>query len=403
MSVLVTSTKFSSLDDGALMVMLPLLAHGIGGASGVAAVFAARSLPWVIFAVPIGFATDHFDRTQLMKSAAAVRTLTVTFLLGALILDFSNIYVLFFVTLLLATCGSASEVSRQALVSHYIDAPSDLLDANARIAQVTQMYGAFLGPLAGGVLFAGGSTNGFTAILILSIVTTIFTYRVPRQNSTPSKASPEAPGTALSWNNLLLGFRLLVADRQLSYLAAFSFLVSTVWLVWDTTFTAFALDPSGLGLTSYTFSMLIALSACGAYGASRITGRLDRAVGLRWALFIALMGWAIWFAIPGITVNLIFIAASLLIGGGAGIVWNSLSITARQIVTPHHVLGRVTAAYRAITRGGRTLGALLGGFVASTASHQLIFFCCALTIVGIAAALLVFLKSLPVNDKREVS
>ncbi|MHA7154232.1 MFS transporter [Arthrobacter sp. TMN-50] len=62
----------------------------------------------------------------------------------------------------------------------------------------------------------------------------------------------------------------------------------------------------------------------------------------------------------------------------------SALVTLWQSTVPQKLLGRVTAVYRTITRGGRPLGALLGGIVATTFSLQSAFI-----VLGIATALLV--------------
>lgn len=72
--------------------------------------------------------------------------------------------------------------------------------------------------------------------------------------------------------------------------------------------------------------------------------------------------------------------------------WNTISITARQLVTSGHLLGRTTAAYRMMTRTGRAIGAAVAGLLMAHISWQYIFAVCAVMIGLVALGIMVFYR-----------
>jgi MFS family permease len=80
-------------------------------------------------------------------------------------------------------------------------------------------------------------------------------------------------------------------------------------------------------------------------------------------------------------------AVGFVLFGFAGEIWNIVSVTYRQSVTPDDMLGRVMSGFRVIAYGAFPLGATLGGVIASTVSLRAAFFVGA----GLIASLLLYL------------
>jgi MFS family permease len=87
---------------------------------------------------------------------------------------------------------------------------------------------------------------------------------------------------------------------------------------------------------------------------------------------IATMGWAgdLFLAMVGYAAY-----------GFAGEIWNVVSVTYRQSVSPDAVLGRVMGAFRVIAYGTYPVGAALGGLLAASAGLRSTFFVGATLIV----------------------
>jgi Transmembrane secretion effector len=55
------------------------------------------------------------------------------------------------------------------------------------------------------------------------------------------------------------------------------------------------------------------------------------------------------------------------------VLWNVVTVSLRQRISPDHLLGRVNAGYRLVGWGTMPLGALLGGLVAETLGMRVVF------------------------------
>ncbi len=92
-------------------------------------------------------------------------------------------------------------------------------------------------------------------------------------------------------------------------------------------------------------------------------------------------------AIMGAASNRWIATVGFALYGFAVEIWNIVSVTQRQSVTPDDRLGRVMSGFRVIAYGGFPLGAALAGVIASAIGLRAAFFVGA----GLITALLLFL------------
>ncbi|GEB61803.1 MFS transporter [Streptomyces gardneri] len=373
----------SSLEDGAFTVVLPVLAQKSAGDMGVVAVFIALTAPWALTSLPLGYLADHVSRTRLAKGAAFGRLGFAVFLAALPLWTGSAQWLFPAVAFGLGTCGVASEIARQSLVPQLVSGPEDLVSANVEITKVSQLYGAFVGPLLAGALLTWNQALTTTVLAVLAALTLLFTLLLPAVP--PLRDEPMRPRTMVK--DGLGGFRYIWRTRTLLALAASSCLVSAIWYVWETTFAAYALADDGLGVSELGYSLLLLSGAAGGFVGARLVQRMLSAFPLRGALTLSLVGWTVWFAVPAFTTNLLAVAGSLVVGGCSGLLWNTISISVRQLVTSVEILGRTTAAYRVVTRTGRVVGAALAGVLMPHMPWQHILAACAGAIALTAVAL----------------
>jgi MFS family permease len=94
--LLATSSGLSNLADGVFKLSLPLIAIDFTRSPAVVAgLESVRTLPWLLFALPIGALADRFDRRRVMVLANLARAALV--LVGALMLvaDQGSIWLLY--------------------------------------------------------------------------------------------------------------------------------------------------------------------------------------------------------------------------------------------------------------------------------------------------------------------
>ena len=77
--------------------------------------------------------------------------------------------------------------------------------------------------------------------------------------------------------------------------------------------------------------------------------------------------------IPALAANVLVVAAGMVAMGASFIMWNIITVSLRQRITPDHLLGRVNASYRLFAWGIMPVGALLGGLLAEVLGLPAVF------------------------------
>ncbi|MGB3635576.1 MAG: hypothetical protein WA982_16150, partial [Rubrobacteraceae bacterium] len=98
-----------------------------------------------------------------------------------------------------------------------------------------------------------------------------------------------------------------------------------------------------------------------------------------------------------VTASPFFVGAMFLLAGVTVVVWNVITVSLRQSIIPERLFGRVNSAYRLLGWGGMSLGALLGGVLASA------FGLTAPMWFGAAVLALMFVVVLPAVNNRTVA
>jgi MFS family permease len=116
---------------------------------------------------------------------------------------------------------------------------------------------------------------------------------------------------------------------------------------------------------SVLYGVFIAILAAGVTVGSMLAPRAKRRFGETAVLFggAALMG-VPFGALAVLPTVVVTGAATFLSGLGMGL-WQVLSSSLRQAITPDRLLGRVMSSYRLVGRGASSLGAVLGGVLAT--------------------------------------
>jgi predicted MFS family arabinose efflux permease len=91
---------------------------------------------------------------------------------------------------------------------------------------------------------------------------------------------------------------------------------------------------------------------------------LERRLGRSTVLFLTVLIIALASFVPVMTSEVVPVFGSLVITGMAVMLWNIITVSLRQRITPDRLLGRVNAGYRFFAWGAMPIGALLGGLVA---------------------------------------
>jgi MFS family permease len=363
-----TSSALSNLADGVVKVSLPLVGlRYTDSPTLIAGLAFAVTLPWLLFALPAGALADRVDRRRLMLAANAARAVTVGVLAATLAADVGSIWVLYAVALCLGTVETLYDTAAQSITPQIV--PRDQLSrANGRLFGAEITANEFVGPPLGGFLVLAGAVAAFAtpaalwAVAIGALLLVPGPYRVERAQRTSLRADV-AEGLRFLWRHKLL--RMLAAMVGISNFAS-----NAAWAV----LVFYAVGPdSPVGLSEPAFGALLATSAAGMLAGSLVAERVEARLGRGRALLVATTGSTLLVAGPALTSNAVLIGTAFVLSGICVMVWNVITVSLRQRITPDRLLGRLNSGYRLVAWGSRPLGALSGGLVAQAFGVRSVF------------------------------
>ena len=268
-----------------------------------------------------------------------------------------EIWILALVSFLIGSMAASFNASLMSFVPAVVGS-SRLATANARLAGSQQI--AFVaGPLIGAlILDATGSfaltyaINGGT--FLISALSLVVARPLIRQ----------ARSVAVGFREeIKIGLRYLWSDHVLRFTAMATFAANLVVGFVEPTLMLVSRDLLGLETNAeikWVFAALGVGGVVGALTASAVIRRLDLGRTFVGGFFMFSLGLA-GLASGG---PLVVVLAGITVGF-IGLPWlNIAMVTIRQIRSPEAMLGRITAASRAIAWGSLPIGAVIGGYLA---------------------------------------
>ncbi|PTL80065.1 MFS transporter [Vitiosangium sp. GDMCC 1.1324] len=308
------------------------------------------------------FAGGHIDRTAkrpLLVGADLVRALlifTIPFAAWLGVLSMPQLYVV------AATVGAATTLFQIADNSFLpaLVGTGLLVEGNAKL-EATDSIAEAAGPGLAGVLI-----QALTApvVVILDALSYLWSaFMLSRIRATEQPATVAESGTSV-FGDMKIGFRAslahplvgptLISDAIMYFFGGF-FLALYMFLALET-----------LGLSPATVGLIISVGGVGAFAGALIANPLGRLVGMGSAMAISLgVGQAanlfIALALHARTLAIPFLVLQQLIGDALLGAYVVHSISLRQRVLPHAVLGRANATFHVVTGLMLPAGALLAG------------------------------------------
>lgn len=317
---------------------------------------AAENIPTLVFGFLGGTLLDRYRLRPLLilnelSRAAAFAILAVTARTGHI-----TPLALFAFAFIAGTLAASFNASLQAFVPGLVSGRR-LPIANSRLS-LSQQFAFLLGPLLGGVLV---KTWGFPVAFafdaltfIASAVSFAFLLRIPARRL-------EAGGDFMKhmregWSHLWAEPRIRLttlggglANFVTGFIEATLVLIGAELLGTD--------DPARLGI------FFVGMGAGGIIGSITASKLIDfMGLGRSFVVGFGLFGFGMfgltWFGSLAVVVAILTVAF-------AGLVWTNVSLlTMRQLYTPPHLLGRVSAAGRALAWSTVPFGAVFGAALA---------------------------------------
>jgi MFS family permease len=355
----VVASGFANLADGVLWVALPLLAVQLTRSPLlIAGVTVAARLPWLLAPVAGAFA-DRLDRRQSMLRVNLFRTVLLGGLALAVATDLATLAMLYAVAVLLGIGETLFDTSAQSLLPALVSR-DDLTRANSRLYAVELVANEFIGPPLGGLLAAAGLAIALglpaAAYLVGAGCLALIVGSFRAAGAGPARSTrlrdDIAEGARFVWRHpVLRPLAIMLGVQNMAFSAAFS------------VFVLFAVDPGPMGLSKAGYGILTATIGVGSLLGSWLAAPTERRLGRVRTLVLSVVVNAAGLVVPVITALPVPIGASWL-ATGAIVLWNVVTVSLRQRITPDRLLGRMNASYRLVGWGTMPLGALLGGLLA---------------------------------------
>jgi MFS family permease len=357
---LVISSGLSNLADGMFQIALPLVTLGVTrDPAAFATVTLALRLPWLLCALPAGALADRLDRRRTMLLVDLGRATAIGGLAVAIATGSETLWLLCTLAFALGVAETLFDTAAQSIVPSLV-APDDLSRANGRLYAVEITMNQFVGPPLGGLLVgltaagavAGSAATYLAAAIALTLIAGSFR---PRRSGPPTRLS----------RDIVDGARYLFSHRLLRTLALLTGILNLTGTAALTVLPLYAVGPDGpMGLSEAGLGLLFTAGAVGAVAGSIVAPSVERVLGRPRALLVVMLTSTVATGAPGVTASALLVAAAGALSGTISVVWNVITVSLRQRITPDHLLGRVNAGYRLLAWGSMPLGALAGGLLA---------------------------------------
>jgi MFS family permease len=375
------ASGFANLADGVLWVAFPLLAVQLTRSPLlIAGVTVAARLPWLLAPVAGAFA-DRLDRRQSMVRVNLVRTVLLGGLALAVAVDLASLPMLYAVAVLLGIAETLFDTSAQSLLPAVVGR-DDLTRANSRLFAVELVANTFIGPPLGGLLAAAGLAVALglpaAAYLVGAACLALIVGSFRAAGAGPAGSSrlrdDIAEGARFVWRHpLLRPLAIMLGLQNMAFSAYFS------------VFVLFAVAPGPMGLSKAGYGVLTATLGAGSLLGSWLAVPVERRLGRVRTLVLSIVLNGVSLVVPVVTALPVPIGATMVAGGAGIVLWNVVTVSLRQRITPDRLLGRMNASYRLVGWGTMPLGALLGGAMAEVLGLRGAFLVAALVTFAVLA------------------
>ncbi|WP_446214990.1 MFS transporter [Micromonospora sp. IBHARD004] len=355
------ASTMSALGSGMATVAAPLfVAAKTDDPLTVSAASAVAWLPWLLFALPGGVLADRVDRRRLMVAIDWVRVVALAVLTAAIVTGRAGVALLYAVLFVVNTGEVVFRTAAQAMLPAVVprarlERANGWLGGGTTLAQgmIAGPLGGFLFVLAASIPFGvNAATYALSAVLIGLVAGS---YR--------AGSGPEPGGRRSARAEVVEGFRWLMSQRLLRTMTLLIGLLNVTLTAAIAVLVLLATQRLGLGSVGY--GVLFTCMAVGGLLGSVVGDRLVARITATWTIRIGLLIEAGLHLALAASRSAVVIAVALFAFGVHGALWNMVSNSMRQRLTPAALQGRVGSTTLFIAAGGNCLGALLGGVVAA--------------------------------------
>ncbi len=343
--------------------------------AAVAAVMAAATVPWLVFAIPAGLLADRVSRSRAIGHANAARAAVMLGAGLALLLHAPVMPVLVGAVFATASLQTVVDTAAEALVPELVPAHR-LSRANGALSVATRISNQFVGPLAAGVLVGVSVVAPAVVAGVACLVAAVLVLRMHTAVTTARPDGPSSPGgrplPGRRRADLTRGFALVLRRPALATLVGVGAVTTLANGAFLTVFVVYALAPGPLGLTPAQYGLLLGVVGVGSATGALLTGSVEALVGRPVVLVASRIGWALVFAAPVVATGLP-LAAAVLVGSGLGGMWAVAAMSIRQTAVAPAERGQLAGVNRLVQYGAAPVGAALGAVLGGRVDARVVF------------------------------
>jgi MFS family permease len=351
----------SQLGSQVTLVALPLLAISTLDASTlqVGLLAGAETVPFLVLGLPAGVWVDRRRRRPVLMYADVGRGLLLATIPIAYAFDVLSMGQLYVVAVGVGACTVLFDVAYLSYVPSLVP-PADLLAANTRM-EVSYSAAGLVGPGLGGILvqaLRAATAMVVDAISYLASAIAILRIRTPEPEPAPAAETTTMTAAAKE------GIRYVFRHPLLVWIALYAALFNLFSGMSMAVFLVYAVRQ--LDVSAATIGLIFSAGGLGAIVGTVLTERAGQRWGVGTSLSVgATVASTAFLLVPAAPPSspVPFFLAAMILESCFNPLWNVTQLSLRQIVTPPHLHGRMTATMRFLVWGALPLGSLLGGIL----------------------------------------
>jgi MFS family permease len=314
----------------------------------------ARFVPIVIFGLIGGVLADQRDRRHLLFVTQSALMLSSLTLAALTFTDSISIWAIYGMTVVSGALTAIGRPARQALIPALV--PRDELAGAISMNTLSFQVATVAGPALGGLAISGiglGWVYVFDALSFVVVLLAIFLMhtRPPAIGATTNTTTAIVEGFAF-----LRSSPILLGVMSVDFIATFFGAITTLMPI-------FADDILGSG--PGTLGLLLAAPAVGSIIGGAIMSARPIAVRPGFGVLVAIVVYGFAILAFGLSTSFAVSLFFLALSGASDAVSMILRTTLRNLVTPDHLLGRISATHSMFAMGGPQLGEFRAGAMAS--------------------------------------
>jgi MFS family permease len=358
-------------------VALPYQAYHLTGSSLVVGLLGLAELVPLLGAAFVGGAlADAFDRRRMMQITELSFAVGSLVLVGNALLARPHVWVLFAMSVVLATLDGLQRPSLEALMPRLVE--RDELMAAGALSTFRMTLGEIAGPALAGVLLATAGLPATYAVDTATFVVSLAALRMMQAVPPPPEAEPPSLG------RIAEGIRYAGSRQDLMG----TYIVDIVAMFFGMPMALFPAAATHLGGAG-VLGLLYAAPAAGSLVATATSGWTARVHRHGAGVCVSAAAWGAGIVVFGIAPDLGIALLGLAVAGGADMLSGIFRMTIWNQTIPDHLRGRLAGIEQVSYSTGPLLGNVESGVVASLAGLRAsIVSGGALCIAGVALAAL---------------